>query len=109
MVAFSAPALIQHFLFYLGVLALIPFVSGIAGFSRLIAYIMTAALVCGFTYLNAVTFLDSLKYQPVCRLLLIRSGITALLTVELLVTFVLAHWLGARCRALLRWLSTGLP
>jgi hypothetical protein len=32
---------------------------------------------------------------------LIRVGTTALLTVELLFTFVLAHWLGARCRALL--------
>jgi hypothetical protein len=100
-VAFGAPMMVGLLLFYLGIVALIPFVSGLLGFSRLTAYLMTAVLVCGSIYLDAVTFSDALKFQPVYRLLLIRVGTTALLTVELLFTFVLARWLGAQCRALL--------
>jgi hypothetical protein len=67
-------------LFYLGIVALIPFVSGLLGFSRLTAYLMTAVLVCGSIYLDAVTFSDALKFQPVYRLPLIRVGTTALLS-----------------------------
>jgi hypothetical protein len=51
--------------FILGIVALIPFVAGMLGFSRLTAYLMTAALMCGFIYLAAVTFSDALKFQSV--------------------------------------------
>jgi uncharacterized membrane protein len=93
--------------FILGIVALIPFVAGMLGFSRLTAY-LTAVLMCGFIYLAAVTFSDALKFQSVYRLLLIGVGTTAVLTVELLFTFVLAHWFGTRCRELLIWMKARL-
>ena len=105
MVAFGAPMLMALFLFYLGIAAMIPFASGLLGFSRLTAYSMTAALMCGYIYLAAVTFSDELKFQTVYRLLLMRVEMAAVLTVQLLLTFILAHWLGARCRAALIWVK----
>jgi hypothetical protein len=104
-VAFGAPMMMALFLFYVGIAALIPFVSGLLGFSRLTAYLMTAALICGYIYLAAVTFSDELKFQTVYRLLFMRVEIAALLIVELLIAFILAHWLGARCRAALIWVK----
>jgi hypothetical protein len=50
-----------------------------------------------------MTFSDELKYRTTYRLLWIRSLITLVIMVELLLTFVLAHWLGNRLRAALRW------
>jgi hypothetical protein len=107
-VAFGAPMMVGSSFFILGIVALIPFFAGMLGFSRLTAYLMTAVLMCGFIYLAAVTFSDALKFQSVYRLLLIGVGTTAVLTVELLFTFVLAHWFGTRCRELLIWMKARL-
>jgi hypothetical protein len=66
---------------------------------------MTAALACGLVVLDAITFSDELRFQTVYRLLSVEVGISVLLIVELLFTFVLAHWLGTRCRAGLIWIK----
>ncbi|WP_157449876.1 hypothetical protein [Bradyrhizobium sp. ARR65] len=99
MVAFGAPMMMATFLFYLGVAATIPFISGLLGFSRRAPFLMTAVLTGGFICLGAVAFSDDLKYQDVYSLLLLRIEATALFGIELLIAFVLAHWLGAQSRA----------
>lgn len=106
--AFGAPMMIALFLFYIGIAAVIPFVSGLLGFSRLTTYLMTGTLMCGYIYLAGVTFYDELRFQTVYRLLLVRVEGAALLAVELLFAFILAHWLGARCRAAFLWVKERL-
>jgi hypothetical protein len=96
------------FLSYLGIAALIPFITGLLGFSRRTSYLIAAALTCGLIYLDVVTFSDALKYQDVYRLVLIRVGTTALFAVVLLITFIVAHWLGARFRAGFIWAKNRL-
>jgi hypothetical protein len=107
-VAFGAPMMMALFVFYLGMAAIIPLVSGLLGFSRRVPYLMTATLTCGLIYLEAVTFSDALKFQDVYRLVLIKAGVTVLGMVELLITFILAHWLGARFRAGIIWVKDRL-
>jgi uncharacterized membrane protein len=91
------------FLLCLGIVSLIPFISGLLGSSRRIPYLMAVAITFGLIYLAAVTFSNSLKYQDAYQLLLIDIGTIALGAVELLLAFLLAHWLGARFRAGLVW------
>jgi hypothetical protein len=105
LVAFGAPMMMTLFLLYVGIAALIPFVSGLLGFSRLTAYLMTAALMCGYICLAAATFSDELKFQSVYQLVRMRIEIAAILILELLFVFILAHWLGARFRAVLNWVK----
>jgi hypothetical protein len=104
----GGPVMMAIFLSYLGIASVIPFIAGLLGFSRRISYVMTAALTCGLIYLDAVTFSDALKYQDVYRLMLIKFVTTALFIVELLIAFLLAHWLGARLRAGLIWAKSRL-
>jgi hypothetical protein len=56
-------------LVYVGMAATIPFIAGLFGFSRRIAYLTTVILTCGLIYLNIMTFSDELKYQTIYRLL----------------------------------------
>jgi hypothetical protein len=71
--------------------------------------LMTAILTGGLIYLEAVTFSDGLKYQDLYRLMLVRVGVTALCAMEMLIVFVLTHWLGAQCRAGILWVRNRLP
>lgn len=95
----GGPMLVAVALFWLGLACLVPFVGGLLGFSRRIAYYLTAALVCGLILLDAWTFSDSLQHQNIYRLLFIDVAMTGLGAVELLLPLVLAHWLGALLRA----------
>jgi hypothetical protein len=84
-VAFGAPMMMGLFLFYIGIVALIPFVSGILRFhgSQRIDHGRFDVRL-GSIYLDSVSFSDALKFQTVYRPLFLRVGTTALLTVELL-------------------------
>jgi hypothetical protein len=108
-VGVGGPVAMVLALCYLGIASVIPFIGGLLGFSRRISYVMTAALTCGLIYLDAVTFSDALKYQDPYRLVLIHVEAAAVFAVELLFTFVLAHWLGARLRTGLIWAKNRLP
>jgi hypothetical protein len=87
------------FLTYLGLFAVVPFTAGLLGFSWRAALVTAIVLICGFIYLEIITFSHALKYQDAKQLMLKDIGITALLFVELLLAFIVARWLGARIRA----------
>jgi hypothetical protein len=95
----GGPVAIALFLFYIGIAATIPFLAGLLGFSRRIPYVLTAILTCGMAVSLAVNFSNGLKYQSIYSLLLIDLTGVVLLALELLLAFVLAHWLDATARA----------
>ena len=108
LVAFGAPTLMALFLFFLGIAAILPFVSGVLGFSRRVPYLMTAVLTGGLICLGAVTFSNDLKYQDVYSLVWVRILDAAVFAIELLIVFVLAHWLGSKCRRGILWVRKRL-
>jgi hypothetical protein len=99
----GGPMLMTVFLLYFAITSLVPFTSALLGFSRRLCYLMAAILTCGLIYLDAVTFSGSLKYHSVYQLLLTDVWTTALFAAELVIAFVIAHWLGTRFRAGLIW------
>jgi hypothetical protein len=78
-VAFGAPTMMALFLFYLSIAAIVPFGSGLVGFSRRAPIIMTAILIGAFVCLQFATLLDNLKYQSLFPVIFIRSEATAIL------------------------------
>ena len=103
MVAFGAPIVIALGLIGLGIASIIPFGAGLLGFSERVAIIYTAVLTGGLVILEISTFSNALRYQSLLLLILVKIGTTALLGIELLVTFLLARWLGAKCRSGFLW------
>jgi hypothetical protein len=95
----GGPLALALFLFYIGIAATIPFLAGLLGFSRRIAYLLTAILTCGMAVSLAVNFSNGLKYQGIYSLLPIDLTGLALLALQFLLAFILAHWLGPTARA----------
>jgi hypothetical protein len=104
----GGPVLLALFLFYIGIAATIPFLTGLLGFSRRITYFLTIALASCIAYFEITAFPHDLKYQNIYRLLLVDIAGLGLCALELLIAFVLAHWLGARLRAGAIWASNRL-
>lgn len=106
MVGFGAPIVLALGLFVFGIASIIPFGAGLLGFSRRVPVLLTAILTCGLIYLGVTTSSNAFKYQDdPYWFLLVKAGVTALWAIELLLVFLLAHWLGGRCRSGFLWVK----
>jgi hypothetical protein len=100
----GGPALMVFGLIYLTGASLMPFVAGLLGFTRRAVYIYTGILISLFVILAGWVFKGELKYQSAAQLVFRDIWMTGLLAAELLLAFVVFHWLGARLRAVFAWM-----
>jgi hypothetical protein len=91
-----------------GILGLVPFVSGLLDFSRRVVYASATIVACGLVFFDAYTSIERYRHYGTVYPNPFDAFFIAFGAAELLLVFLIAHWLGSRFRAAFIWLKDRL-